>query len=225
MVRRVIQRFGQHGQIPCTRLGPLMREERESLFALVGSRICHDLISPIGAINNGLELLTMTGVPQSPELELIAQSVGHASARVRFFRVAFGDPGAQMMARQDICDIVEGMSRNARVSVRWDIDGGEARDTVQLAFLAILCAEQALPYGGEIVVSRDGVSVLVTARSPRVLWNAPLWARLQGRAPVGEIAAADVQFHLLPMMALAQGRDVTAQQNDAGVTLRLRDPA
>ena len=44
-----------------------------NIAALIGSRICHDLISPIGAINNGLELLTMTGVAQSPELALIAQ--------------------------------------------------------------------------------------------------------------------------------------------------------
>lgn len=57
------------------------------LPALIGSRICHDLISPIGAINNGLELLNMagTGAAPGPELELIGQSVESASARIRFF--------------------------------------------------------------------------------------------------------------------------------------------
>ena len=59
-----------------------------NLAALIGSRICHDLISPIGAINNGLELLGMTGSSEGPELQLITDSVGSATARIRFFRIA-----------------------------------------------------------------------------------------------------------------------------------------
>ena len=63
---------------------------REDLTALVGSRICHDLISPLGAIGNGLELLQLSGLPQGPEWALIAESVENASARIRFFRIAYG---------------------------------------------------------------------------------------------------------------------------------------
>lgn len=63
-----------------------MGQSNINLAALIGSRICHDLISPIGAINNGLELLGMSDTPEGPELELISESVGNASARIRFFR-------------------------------------------------------------------------------------------------------------------------------------------
>jgi len=57
---------------------------------LIGSRICHDLISPLGAIGNGVELLTMSGTSTAPEISLIAESVENANARIRFFRIAFG---------------------------------------------------------------------------------------------------------------------------------------
>ena len=67
-----------------------MSVDNANLAALVGSRICHDLISPIGAINNGLELLGMSGDMSGPELELISDSVANANARIRFFRIAFG---------------------------------------------------------------------------------------------------------------------------------------
>ena len=61
-----------------------------SLATLVGSRICHDLISPVGAIGNGVELIAMGGPINTPELTLISDSVANASARIKFFRIAFG---------------------------------------------------------------------------------------------------------------------------------------
>ncbi|MEP3017383.1 MAG: histidine phosphotransferase, partial [Tateyamaria sp.] len=60
-----------------------MGQSNVNLGALIGSRICHDLISPIGAINNGLELLGMSNEREGPELDLISESVGNASARIR----------------------------------------------------------------------------------------------------------------------------------------------
>ena len=63
----------------------------DNIAALIRSRICHDLISPIGAIGNGVELLTMSAsAGGSPELDLIADSVHNANARIRFFRIAYG---------------------------------------------------------------------------------------------------------------------------------------
>jgi histidine phosphotransferase ChpT len=66
---------------------------RTDLTALVGSRICHDLVSPLGAIGNGVELLGLTGIAPSPEMALIVESVENANARLRFFRIAYGAAG------------------------------------------------------------------------------------------------------------------------------------
>ena len=64
------------------------------LSQLLGSRLCHDLVSPLGAIGNGVELLEMSpdfpGIAACPELQLIAESVSSARARIQIFRVAFG---------------------------------------------------------------------------------------------------------------------------------------
>ena len=56
---------------------------RPDITGLVGARICHDLISPIGAIGNGIELLGLTGVAPGPEMQLISDSAAGAQARVR----------------------------------------------------------------------------------------------------------------------------------------------
>ena len=59
-------------------------QDKPDLAALIGSRICHDLISPIGAIGNGVELMMMDGTAKTPELALIAESVANANARIRY---------------------------------------------------------------------------------------------------------------------------------------------
>src|SRR5690606_27339952 len=64
-----------------------------ALAALLASRMCHDLVSPLGAIGNGLELLEMYGAAAGPEHALIADSVAAAGARLRLFRLAFGHAG------------------------------------------------------------------------------------------------------------------------------------
>jgi len=86
--------------------------DRPDLNALVGSRICHDLISPIGAIGNGVELLQMESAAQGPELALISESVTNANARIRFFRIAFGAAGRdQRIGRSEVAGILADLYR------------------------------------------------------------------------------------------------------------------
>ena len=80
----------------------------DNIAALIGSRICHDLISPIGAIGNGVEILTMSAsVGSSPELGLIADSVHHTNARIRFFRIAYGAASMDnVIGRQEVISVL-----------------------------------------------------------------------------------------------------------------------
>lgn len=125
-----------------------MGQSNINLGALIGSRICHDLISPIGAINNGLELLDMSGGAPGPEMDLIQESVGNASARIRYFRVAFGAAGEQMMGRAEIVSIIKDVMQGSRLNVAWGPMDAQPRSHVRMAFLALLCVETAMPYGG-----------------------------------------------------------------------------
>jgi len=91
-----------------------------SIASLVGSRICHDLISPVGAINNGIELLSMGGPLDSPEMALISDSVTNASARIKFFRVAFGVASPeQVLGTPEVKAIAEGQYAEGRLRAQW----------------------------------------------------------------------------------------------------------
>lgn len=178
-----------------------------NLAALIGSRICHDLISPIGAITNGLELMEMTGTAAVPERDLIAESVDHASARIRFFRIAFGMAGSQGLSATEVAALMADMSRGARVSVTWDIVGDQPRDMVRLAFLAIQCCECALTQGGRISVTCVAGKWTVSGMGPQVSVDPALWATLSGSSEA-DLTPALVQFGLLPDLAKQAQRTV-----------------
>lgn len=170
--------------------------DKPDLAALLGSRICHDLISPIGAIGNGVELLSLQG-RDGPEMALIAESVAHASARIRFFRLAYGAVGAdQRVARGEVVSILGDMGRGGRVTVGWTSAGDLARRDVKLAFLLIQCLETVLPAGGRIAVVQDGERWSISAEGPRLKVDPALWAVLVDPAEGGEVGAAEVQFLL-----------------------------
>lgn len=74
-----------------------------NLSALRGSRICHDLINPLGAIGNGVELLGLAGVGSGPEMDLLNDSVLNATSKLKFLRLAVGAATAdQRVARTEI---------------------------------------------------------------------------------------------------------------------------
>lgn len=197
-----------------------MPTESADLIALVGSRICHDLISPLGAIGNGLELLMMSGGIPGPELSLIAQSVTNANARVRFFRIAFGAvaPG-QTVPRAEVLSVLEDITRGGRLKIDWDLAGDITRTEVKLAFLAIQCLETALPYGGRIRVTADAGGSLVEAQAARLKVDPPLWTALD-RGQAGPVTAAQVQFALLPAELVQQGRRLTLEMGETAIRMR-----
>ena len=154
-----------------------MAQNDLELAALVSSRICHDLISPIGAINNGLELLNMSGAsPIGPEMQLICDSVKSASARIRFFRIAFGAASDDPVVRNEVTSILTEMFDGGRLAVEWGPVDIQTRKAVRCAFLTILCLETAMPFGGQIRVSSSLSSWEIVGKSDKfsnidVLWN------------------------------------------------------
>ena len=89
---------------------PLDTTTGAGLASLVAARLCHDLVSPLGAIGNGVELLEMSGdhpgLANSPELTLIGDSVRAARSRVRYYRMAFGHaPADQRVAVAEITQL------------------------------------------------------------------------------------------------------------------------
>ncbi len=176
-----------------------MTKHNAQLAALVGSRICHDLISPVGAIGNGLELMEMGG-QGSAEMALVSESLANAQARIRFFRVAFGAADSeQVIAESELRRIIAGLSGAARQQVAWEAAGDVSRRDARLVFLAIMCLESALPFGGTIHVTREGSDGWrIAGRAAKLMVDETLWEAL-GRPGV-EVAPAEVQFALLPLL-------------------------
>ena len=190
------------------------------MAAMVASRICHDLIGPIGAIVNGLELLEMAGGMPGPEQELIVQSAESASAKLRFFRLAFGAAGEQTIGSADIATLLEEIGRDSRMQIAWQPEGGKPRSAVRLAFLALLCCEAALPRGGQAhVIEQDGAWTVTACGTP-VAVDPDIWAWLEGAGDPAALPPAKVQFALLPMIAAQMGRRLRGEYDDAELTLR-----
>lgn len=185
-----------------------MAVDNEDLPALIGSRICHDLISPIGAINNGLELLGMSGQVSGPEMELISDSVTNANARIRFFRIAFGAAGDQQMGRAEIVSVLDDISKGGRLAFQWAPLEGASRSEVRMALLAALCLESALPYGGTVTVLCADGHWTVIGEGRKVNMDEALWARLTDKTAEIEVTPAQVQFALLPLAAEQAGRNI-----------------
>ncbi len=192
-----------------------------SLATLVGSRICHDLISPVGAINNGIELIAMGGPIDTPELTLISDSVSNAAARIKFFRIAFGVASPeQTLGSATVVPIVSDTYCEGRQRARWDAQGDVSRAEVQAAFLALLCIESALPRGGMITVTQHGDKLCVSGSGERVAYDKTLWSRLEGGGSgSGDLRPDQVQFALLPLALADLGRMPVIAASDGSLSI------
>lgn len=193
------------------------------IASLLGSRICHDLISPIGAISNGVELLRMSGGPSGPEIDLISESVDNANARIRFFRVAYGAASSeQTISANEVRDILADMGRSNRLQIEWLSTADLPRFQVKLTFLLLQCVEAALPWGGQVSVHAEGEMCRINVSSDRMKLEEGLWQYLQGgEAHPEEVGAAEVQFLLLPLMLQATGRRLAMDRRENELILRM----
>lgn len=182
--------------------------ETEHLTALVGSRLCHDLINPLGAIGNGVELLGMTPGTMKPELSLISDAVRDAQSRIRFFRIAFGHADASStIGRREIDEIITGLYGNGgRLSAEWQSAGDMLRRDVKIGLLMISCCEAAMPLGGLIKITETDGTFRLEAEARRLNIDPELWSIVRGSTPMRPIRPAEVQFLLFAQEALRQDR-------------------
>ena len=146
--------------------------EALDLAALLCSRVCHDLISPVGAIVNGLEVLEEEKDEATKEfaLDLIKKSARTASAKLQFCRIAFGAAGSAG-AQIDLGDaenIARGFLEDDKTKLAWNLPRAlSPKNRVKLLLNMLVIAGQAIPRGGRISVdpigSGDSMGFRVTA--------------------------------------------------------------
>jgi len=135
--------------------------EALDLAALLCSRVCHDLISPVGAIVNGLEVLEEEKDEATKEfaLDLIKKSARTASAKLQFCRIAFGAAGSAG-AQIDLGDaetIARGFLEDDKTKLAWNLPRAlSPKNRVKLLLNMLVIAGQAIPRGGRISVDPVG---------------------------------------------------------------------
>lgn len=191
------------------------------LHELIGSRICHDLISPLGAIGNGLELIGLSGQELGPELRLVSESVENANARIRFFRVAFGmATREQMFSAAEARAILRDVNLGNRTQTHWDVDSDQPRLLVKLAFLLIQCLETAMPRGGLIRVTELGGEWSVGGEAEKMSIDPDIWQALSKPNTELSLRADKVQFALAPLVAAEADRQMRFESANHSARLR-----
>lgn len=193
-----------------------------TLTALVGSRICHDLVSPLGAIGNGVELLGLAGSGGPDEFALIEESVQSANARLKFFRIAYGAAKPdQTISRAEVTATLASVARGGRLGYFWDVPGDQSKQMVRIAFLLLQCFETAMPYGGDITVKETATGWEIKAEADRLKIDEALWDALQDTRIRLDVTPAQVQFALLPEVLAETGRALALKITDKDITAQI----
>ncbi|MFG1276499.1 histidine phosphotransferase ChpT [Xanthobacter autotrophicus] len=180
------------------------------LGALLCSRVCHDVISPVGAIVNGLEVLEDEDAADMRDvaLDLIAKSARQASARLQFTRLAFGAAGSAG-ARLDLGDaeqVVRPVIEDGRTRVEWSLPRELLpKNRVKLLLNLVLLAGTTIPRGGVIRISAagegDATGFVLASTGEKARIPEGLQALVDGTAPEGGLDAHSVQPFYAGMLA------------------------
>ncbi len=198
------------------------------LAALLCSRVCHDIISPVGAINNGLELLDEGGADEDA-MALIRASAVNASARLQFARIAFGAAGSAGMQIDtgDAQSVATAFISNEKPDLEWH--GARAllpKNQVKLLLNLLLVANSAIPRGGKLRVyleDLDNAPAFRIAAEGPMLRVPPKFLELHsGSRPEEPIDAHSVQFYYTLLLARETGMTVNIRATAEEIILSAR---
>ena len=201
------------------------------LAALLCSRVCHDLISPVGAIMNGLEVMEDGKDEETSKfaMDLIKKSAKTASAKLQFCRLAFGAAGSAgaQIDTGDAEKVARGLIEDDRTKIGWNLPRVlMAKNRVKLLLNMLLLAAQAIPRGGQITVDPVGegdtigfkLSVTGTnAKVPQAI--PPLLAATPGDHAIDAHA---IQPFYTGMLAKTCGLSVSMAAEDAAIVVAAR---
>lgn len=186
------------------------------VMELLASKLCHDLVSPVSAINNGVELIQDIGGSVVDEaMKLIGDSAVHASRRLRLFRVAYGRAGSEEnLPAKDVRQIAEQYLAGGKVGLTWPEDQPpEAlalhQGALKVMLNMVIMSEEALAYGGTVTLraAGNGCRFEIAGRNAHL---APLiLAAFEGTAPVEELTPRSIQAYATGKFATHFGLKLT----------------
>ena len=159
--------------------------------SLLCSRLCHDLLSPVGALNNGIELLADEHDPDMRArcLELLGESARASANKLKFFRLAFGAAGgfADEVDTREARVAIEGLfGGDGRIQLGWVIDEPTmSKSGLKILLNLVLIGGDALIRGGRLDVGAErhegGLDIVIRAEGPRIVLDPELKNALAGQ--------------------------------------------
>jgi len=175
-----------------------------TLATLLSSRICHDLISPVSAVNNGLEILAdeQDAEMRTMAMNLIRSSAASASAKLQFMRICFGQAGsmAESIPLDDAKELAHALTSGTPVTLDWR--AGEVmldKEAVKLLLNFILIGFEALPRGGTLHAGarKEGAtSLMISAEGPKARMQETSAEILRNGAALADIDAKQSSLFL-----------------------------
>jgi histidine phosphotransferase ChpT len=176
---------------------PVMENLR--VTELLASRICHDLISPVGAINNGVELLEEMGAQVGEEaVKLIGHSAEQAARRLRLFRICYGAAGADAnLSCDDALTTARDYLAGSRVSLSWTAETmknvpGAPKGLAKVVLNSVIIAIENLVHGGTIEVSHSDNKINILAQGRGAGQRGEAFPALKGEVAADDLTARSV---------------------------------
>jgi len=207
--------------------------DADTLLAnLLCSRLCHDLVGPVGAIGNGLEVLAdeEDAAMRRQALELLSFSAEEAARRLKFYRLAFGAAGGGDVALPlgEAREAARGLLAGGKVSLDWPdaampVGPAPGKSSVRLLLNLIQIGAEALPRGGRVAVQlargASGIALTVIASGTSAAIGETGLGALNGRLALDALDPRSAQSYFARRLAAECGTQVAVMQSDGQVVL------
>lgn len=197
--------------------------------SLLCSRLCHDLLSPVGALNNGLELMADETDPDMRQrcLDLLGDSARTSANKLKFFRLAFGSAGGfgDGVPPHEARVAIEGMfAASGRVKLGWLVEEQMmGKLAVKVLLNLALIAGDALVRGGQLdigaEVRADATEIVVRAEGPKVILDPDLRAALAGTLPAEGLGSRTAAAWMVRQLVSGAGGEIALSQAGEPVLL------
>ena len=199
------------------------------LAAMLCSRLCHDMLSPVGALNNGLELLAMEDDQEMRKsvIALLEQSATTSTNKLKFFRLAFGAAGG-FGDRVDVTEpkaLINALAQDKNnVEIHWAIESGNlAKPAVKVLLNFAQIALDALVRGGTLDIGAEvrqgNCEIVVRGTGPRIGFDESIGKALDGSLDRAQISSRTAAAHMIRLLAEQSGGGLQYARTDETLVL------
>ena len=199
------------------------------LASLLCSRLCHDLLSPVGALSNGIELLRDERDPEMRQrcMELLEQSARISADKLKFFRLAFGAAGGfgDRVPAEEPRELVRALvENNGRIALEWAVGEEELpKPAVKVLLNLAAIGIDALPRGGQLDIGAErrhgAAEIAVRAAGEKVAFDETIGAALEGTLAPEQLSGRTAPAYMIRRIAEAAGGELQFALSEGSLVL------